>query len=146
MAQTHQGVPRRERTVVADQTRAAGAACVPAFRAKATLIAPDRALVSVSGELDLYTSDAFADALREAAATRAAVVIVDLSATTFVDSTAVGVLVHRAKRLEPQRRIVIVAGESTTLRVFEVTGLSRLYDVHTTLSHALAAVEPQEAA
>ena len=119
---------------------------VPEFRARAAMIDRDVALVSVAGELDLYTADSFALALEDAIATRPAAVIVDLSATTFVDSTALGVLVHRAKSLG-RAQLAIVPGAAHAQRLFDVTGLARVYSIYSTLAAAIAAcvAEPEAA-
>jgi anti-sigma B factor antagonist len=116
---------------------------LPEFHAKTTLIGRDVALVAVAGELDLYTAGEFAEALNEAIATKPGTVVVDLSAATFVDSTALGTLVHRAKLLGSSGRLAIVATDPQIRRVFDVTGLSHVYPTYGSVELALAGLVPE---
>jgi anti-sigma B factor antagonist len=116
------------------------------FRARSALLGGDVALVSVAGELDLYTVPAFASALDDAIATDAAAVVVDLTATTFMDSTALGTLVHRTKVLGRRGRVAVMAADSRIRRVFDVTGLSRVYHIHGSVGDALVALAPESVA
>jgi anti-sigma B factor antagonist len=87
------------------------------------------ALVSVWGELDLYTG--------------ADTVLVDLSEVSFVDSTALAVLVQETKRLEGRgHSLVLVTNDPRTLRVVEVTGLNRVLRTFATLQDALTQLAP----
>jgi anti-sigma B factor antagonist len=116
------------------------------FRATVASLSSELALVSVSGELDLYTSERLQKAIREAASVGADTVLVDLSGVGFVDSTALGVIVQETKRLEGRGvALALVTDDPRTLRVLEVTGLDRVMRRHATLHDALAFCFPQEA-
>lgn len=113
------------------------------FRATVARLTSSAALVSVAGELDLYTSDELQHAIREAASVGADTVVVDLSGVGFIDSTALGVIVQETKRLEGRgRSLLLVTSDPRTVRVFEVTGLDRVLRRHATLHDALAYVLP----
>ena len=97
------------------------------------------ALVSVSGELDLHTTPELQDGIEKAGATGADTVVVDLSRISFIDSSALGVLVQETRRLEGRGdRLALVTNDPRTLRVFEVSGLNRVLRTYATLQDALA--------
>jgi anti-sigma B factor antagonist len=109
------------------------------FHATVASLNGSLALVSVSGELDLYTSDRLQQAIGEATSVGADQVVVDLSGVGFIDSTALGVIVQETKRLEGRgQSLRLVMNDPRTLRVFEVTGLDRVLHRHATLHDALA--------
>ncbi len=105
------------------------------------------ALVSVSGELDVYTSERLRTAIEEAASVGADTVLVDLSGAGFIDSTALGVIVQETKRLEGRGvALSLVTDDPRTLRVLEVTGLDRVMRRHATLHDAISACASQASA
>lgn len=113
------------------------------FRATVASLTRELAIVSLSGELDLYTAERVRVAVDEAGAVGADNVIVDLSEISFIDSTALGVLVQETKRLEGRgHSLVLVTNDPRTLRVFEVTGLDRVLRTFATLHDALSQLEP----
>jgi len=56
-------------------------------------------VISLGGEVDLYTAPEFKQQLLEVIRQGAKDVVVDFSETTFIDSTTLGVLVGGVKRL-----------------------------------------------
>jgi anti-sigma B factor antagonist len=117
------------------------------FRATVASLSSWLALVSVSGELDLYTAERLREAIDEAASVGADTVLLDLSGVGFVDSTALGVIVQETRRLEGRGvALTLVTDDPRTVRVLEVTGLDRVMRRHATLHDALSANFPQEAA
>jgi anti-sigma B factor antagonist len=116
------------------------------FRATVAPVTGSAMLVSVSGELDLYTSAQLQHAIHEAASVGADTVLLDLSGVGFIDSTALGVIVQETKRLEGRgRSLLLVTSDPRTVRVFEVTGLDRVLRRHATLHDALAELAPPAA-
>jgi anti-sigma B factor antagonist len=116
-------------------------------RTRVASLTRELALVSVSGELDLYASDAVKRGIDEADAVGADTVVVDLSEISFIDSTALSVLVQETKRLEGRgRSLVLVTNDPRTRRVLEVTGLDRLLLTYATLHDALAVLVPDRPA
>jgi anti-sigma B factor antagonist len=109
------------------------------FHATVASLSDWLALVSVSGELDLYTSERLAVAIEEATSVGADTVLLDLSGVGFIDSTALGVIVQETKRLEGRGvALTLVTDDPRTLRVLEVTGLDRVMRRHATLHDALS--------
>ena len=105
------------------------------------------ALVSVSGEIDLYTAERVQRGIGEATAVGADTVLLDLSGVGFIDSTALGVIVQENKRLEGRgHALILVTNDPRTVRVLEVTGLDRVLPRHATLHDALVAMTPQTVA
>jgi anti-sigma B factor antagonist len=97
-------------------------------------------VVSVRGELDLYGADALRLELDSVWQQGASRIVVDLSEVTFVDSTALGVLVLAAKRMRSRKgTLTLVLDDPRTLRVFEVTGLNRVFPLERSLGAAIDA-------
>jgi anti-sigma B factor antagonist len=116
------------------------------FHATVASLTASLALVSVSGELDLYTSKRLQEAIDEATSVGADQVLLDLSGVGFIDSTALGVIVQETKRLEGRgQSLLLVTNDPRTLRVFEVTGLGRVLRRHATLHDALGDLLPDAA-
>jgi anti-sigma B factor antagonist len=85
----------------------------------------DRAVViSVTGELDLASSPALEQQLERLAPTDTALVIVDLRALEFMDSTGLSVLVRADQRAqEHNQRLVLVKGPQQVQRLLTLTGV-----------------------
>jgi anti-sigma B factor antagonist len=111
----------------------------PPFRLTTSDIGATMRLVTVSGELDLYTAPELRRALEERAELRQ--VAVDLADVTFIDSTALALLASAAKRLRARGgELQLVCDKAAILRVLEVTGLNRVFRVQSSLDDAIAAV------
>ena len=86
----------------------------------------DRAVVKISGDLDIYTSAELRGALLDLVDADAGTVVVDLSDVEFIDSTGLGVLVLAQKRLRQQGGEVILRSPSDKTRtILEITGLAK---------------------
>ena len=59
-------------------------------------------VISLTGEVDLYTAPEFKQQLLDVIGEGGMDVVVDFSNTTFIDSTTLGVLVGGVKRLRAQ--------------------------------------------
>ena len=100
-----------------------------------------RYLISLGGEVDLYTAPEFKQQLLEVISQGAQVVIVDLTNTTFIDSTTLGVLVGGVKRLRSNDgRLALVCSDRNITKIFEITGLDRVFTIYPTRGEALAQV------
>jgi anti-sigma B factor antagonist len=104
-------------------------------------------IVSTPDEIDVTNSDELRLALLAASADDAPVVVADLSATSFCDSTALGVLVRAAKQLTSNgAQLRLVAQAAPVLRILTLTGVDTVLPVYATLPEALAAGPRSEAA
>ena len=80
--------------------------------------------VVLRGELDLSTVNKVQEELRRVEADAPAVVVLDLSKLTFLDSTGLRCLVTADERArDAGRRVVIVRGPEPVQRVFSITRL-----------------------
>lgn len=106
----------------------------------------DVEVVVVRGEIDLQSSPQLKAIAHKVIAARQALVV-DLSETTFVDSTALGVLVsvHRAARAAAVP-FGIVATEGDVSRILEITGLDRIFALYRDRSSATRQVRSAGAA
>jgi anti-sigma B factor antagonist len=87
--------------------------------------------VTVRGELDVATSPALRGELHSLVEQGAKAITIDLSGTTFIDSSGLGVLVGALKRLrEGEGDTITLTGMQDQVRkVFEITGLTALFGV-----------------
>jgi anti-sigma B factor antagonist len=94
------------------------------------------AVVTAEGELDAYVAPDLTQAFEEIADAPAAVA--DLAAVSFLDSTALGVVVRAVREIgDRQGRILVVLPTSAARRIFEITSLDRGLPVAETLADAL---------
>ena len=91
---------------------------------------PPWAVVEVAGELDLSNAPEFQGAVAERMTAGDVHVAIDLGGVTFMDSSALGVLVSSLKRAREQGGDVILIGvQGSPARVLEMTGLDRAFTV-----------------
>ena len=95
-------------------------------------------VMTVAGELDLCSAPTLKWALTDVLTGGCSEVIVDLSPVTFIDSTALSVLVGVQRRLGPGMRLAIVCANAKVLEIMELTGLVALFELFGTLEQALA--------
>jgi len=109
------------------------------FDIKTEQLANDTYAISLSGEIDLYTAPEFKQQLLEVIGEGARHVIVDLTSTTFIDSTTLGVLVGGLRRLRSaDGDLTIVCSDPNISKIFEITGLDRVFDLTDTRDEALS--------
>jgi anti-sigma B factor antagonist len=95
-------------------------------------------VISVEGELDLATAPRLKWVLVDQLEAGHGRLVIDLSDVTFMDSTALGVLVGIKRRLGPDERLAIVCAGSELLTIFEFAGMDGVFAVFPTLEEALA--------
>jgi anti-sigma B factor antagonist len=88
-------------------------------------------LITVTGELDMETAPRLRGALLTVLDAGARDLVVDLREVTFLDSTALGVLVFGLKRArEAQGDLGLVATSSQILRMLAITRLDTVFHVY----------------
>ena len=98
--------------------------------------------IEVDGEADLATAPELKHALAEVINSGARVVLVDFSASSFIDSTALGVLMGAMRRLKPVHgEVAIVCTDSNVRKMFELTLLDRIFNIFETSEAGLAHLE-----
>jgi anti-sigma B factor antagonist len=91
-----------------------------------------RAVLAIAGEVDIQTAGDLQTAI-ETARSRALEIWVDLSDTTFMDSSGLHALVQsRARLIEASRRLVLICPQGPVLRVLTLTGLDQLFEIYAT--------------
>ena len=104
-------------------------------------------LIELGGEVDLYTAPEFKERMVEVIENGKKRVVVDLSEATFIDSTTLGVLVGGVKRLRPSGgSLALVCTDQNIQKIFEITGLDRVFPIHATREDALRDVAGETAA
>jgi anti-sigma B factor antagonist len=102
---------------------------------------PGAAVIALAGEVDLHTCPEFKEELLRVIGDGATTVVVDLTATTFIDSTALGVLLRGVERLRAEGgRLGVVCVDPSMKKIFEVTGLDRVFSIYRSREEALAQV------
>jgi len=93
----------------------------------------------VQGEIDASNAKEIGDRLRSLLSNRSVAMIVDLSATTYLDSAGINLLFTLAEemRSRQQRLALVVADPPPIARMVALTGLDRAMPVHRTLPDAL---------
>jgi anti-sigma B factor antagonist len=102
-------------------------------------------VVAVTGEIDLFTAPELKVALGEAIEAGRTRIVVDLSETTFLDSTALGVLIGTVKRLRSREgRLTLINTDSNIAKTFEITGLDQIFTICSTRAEGVAALDTDE--
>ena len=98
-------------------------------------------VVSAAGEIDVATAPPLRDRLQALTASGRSTIVVDLLDVSFLDSTALGVLVGALKRCrESGGDLPLVITEPRILKVFEITGLTDVFPIHPTIDDAVGSV------
>ncbi|MBA2359568.1 MAG: STAS domain-containing protein [Actinobacteria bacterium] len=96
-------------------------------------------VISLAGEVDLYTAPEFKQQLLEVINKGAKDVVVDFSNTTFIDSTTLGVLVGGVKRLRTNEgQLSLVSSDRNITKIFEITGLDRVFTIYGSRDEAVS--------
>lgn len=92
---------------------------------------PNTLLVRLAGELDLGVADKLRLALdKQLSEKRVKYLVLNLSRVTFVDSSGLGVILGRYKRLSPEGgKVVLVGAQPQVKRILELSGLLQIMDV-----------------
>ena len=100
----------------------------------------EQTVVHLGGEIDVYTAPLVREKLDEQIQSGRTQLVVDLTDVTFLDSTGLGVLVGRLKLTRTRGGSMRLVGtDDRVLKVFSITGLDKVFEIHPTLDAALAA-------
>ncbi len=78
----------------------------------------------VEGDLDLATAPLLDEEIERAAASDAAMIVVDLDQVGFIDSSGLYVLVrHVSRSRQDGRRVRLTKGSEQTQQLFKITGV-----------------------
>ena len=111
------------------------------FDIKTEQLSDSAYVISLAGEVDLYTAPEFKQQLLEVITQGAKNVVVDFTNTTFIDSTTLGVLVGGIKRLRTNEgELSLVCNDRNITKIFEITGLDRVFSIYPSREEALATI------
>jgi anti-sigma B factor antagonist len=100
---------------------------------------PGTTVLVVVGDADLHSASELRERLRRAIDDGATTLVLDLSDTTLVDSTSLGVMLGAMKRLrEHDGQIRLVIPRPEVRRAFEITMLDRIFPLFDTRGQAIA--------
>ncbi len=100
----------------------------------------DRTIVEVGGEIDVYTAPKLREALIELVQGGTYNIVVDMEQVEFLDSTGLGVLVGGLKRVRSHDgSMTLVCTQERLLKIFRITGLTRVFEIHPDVEAAVAA-------
>ncbi|MEI6229479.1 MAG: STAS domain-containing protein [Actinomycetes bacterium] len=95
-------------------------------------------VVTVVGEVDVYTAPTLDEALSATLAEGNTCVVVDMTGVDFLDSTGLSVLVKALKRIrEADGSLDVVVSVDRVAKVFRLTGLDKVIPLHAALADAL---------
>lgn len=100
-------------------------------------------MVTVGGEVDLYTAPQLRDELVGALEDGARRLVIDMSRVEFCDSTGISVLLSAMKRSrDKEGDLELVAPKPAVTKVLEVTGLDEVFTIHPDLGPLSAQAGP----
>jgi len=95
-------------------------------------------VVAVSGEIDLFTAPEFKQCVSGEIDAGVSHVIVDLSTTTFIDSSSLGVLIGAHRRLKLRGgALTVVCDNDAIVKTFRITGLDGVFTLVASVDDAL---------
>jgi anti-sigma B factor antagonist len=97
-------------------------------------------LIAVTGELDILNASELEAEIAQARRDGAEALVFDLSETTHLDSTGLGILHRARKHGEKGTRLALVVTPGPLQRLFDVRGIGALFNVCGTRDEAIAAV------
>ena len=108
------------------------------FHTEAIPVGTDRAVLQISGEVDVYTAPQVRDRVIRLLADGVRHVVADLREVTFLDSTGLGALVGSLKRVREQDgSLELVVADGRIMTIFRVTGLDRVFALHPSFPDAI---------
>ena len=98
-----------------------------------------KTVVTVGGELDVYTATRLRDTITELLAAGVYDVIIDMLDVEFLDSSGLGVLVGALKKVRAHDgSLQLICNQNRVLKIFRITGLAEVFLIHESADAALA--------
>jgi anti-sigma B factor antagonist len=95
-------------------------------------------VVEVGGEVDVYTAPRLREAVVTAIDSGNTRLVIDVENVEFLDSTGVGVLVGALKKVRSASGTLdIVCTQPRLLKIFGITGLDKVFGLHTSVAEAV---------
>ncbi|MEM9968259.1 MAG: STAS domain-containing protein [Pseudomonadota bacterium] len=93
----------------------------------------------LENRIDAAASLSFKEQVRAKAEAECALVILDLSRVTFIDSSGLGAIVASMKNLAPQQKLILAGLTPSVEKVFKLTRMDQVFDLFLTVEAALGA-------
>jgi anti-sigma B factor antagonist len=103
---------------------------------------PDLSVLALGGEVDYEVSPQLKAHLNRAIKAGRRRLVLDLTDVTFIDSTAIGVIVGAVEKLDESGggSVAIVSMHEKVMQIFEITGLDSVATLHSSRADALASL------
>ena len=99
-------------------------------------------VIDVAGTIDFYTAPRLRELLIDLVGTSNCQLVVNLERVEFLDSTGLGVLVGGLKRVRAHDgSLDLVCTQERILKLFRITGLTKVFAIHETVDLAIAATK-----
>jgi anti-sigma B factor antagonist len=109
------------------------------FEIRTAQLTPSSYVVSVTGEIDAFTSPSLEQELEWVLGDGASNAVVDLGEVAFIDSTALRVLLRALPKFSKRGgKLVLASHDSRVLKTLEITGLDTKFSVEPRLAEAIA--------
>lgn len=110
-----------------------------------TELAGDIPIVAIEGEIDTSNAAEVAGRLRAAVSNTSPALVVDLTATTYIDSAGLNLLFDLGRELDERQQALhlIVAQPSPIARMVAIIGLDAAHPTHPTRADALGVLGVQ---
>lgn len=87
-------------------------------------------MVSIRGEIDIYSIEKFRDSIEEKIKTQASEIILDCSELSYMDSTGMGVLIElRNKTKELGQKIIMMNPRPNIRKLLALTGVDKIIEI-----------------
>ena len=102
----------------------------------------DIPVLDVVGEIDIYTTPQFKDAVSAAIDENKPAIVINMTQVTYMDSSGFGTLLSATKRLRPLDGALYLSGCNEAIqRMLQITRLNTIFGVYTTEDEAVAAAK-----
>jgi anti-sigma B factor antagonist len=109
-----------------------------AFSIEDRIVDGETHVVAIAGEIDLFTAPEFKQRVSAPIDAGRTHVIVDLTETTFIDSSSLGALIGAHRRLQQRGgRLVVACDNDAIVKTFRITGLDGVFTIVNSVQTAL---------
>jgi anti-sigma B factor antagonist len=99
-------------------------------------------VIKLEGEVDVYTAPQLKQQMITLLEAGTKQIVVDLTNVEYFDSTALGVLIGGLKRMrERDGNLSLVCPNARIRRVFEITGLDKIFDIYNSVDEAESGIQ-----
>ena len=96
-------------------------------------------VLNIEGEVDVYTSPQLKQEIVNVSKSGVKHLAINLAKVEYLDSTGLGVLIGGLKRFrEVGGNLILIGPNMRIVRIFEITGLDKIFDIYQTEDEASA--------